>query len=65
MSAQVYDGRRAAMGVEPESASAESLRPLYLGSVTYFGSYMVDIVAHRELELTAPGFILLWERVRT
>lgn len=92
MSAQVYDARRSSLGVDPESASAESVRPLYVGSAAYFGTYSVDTAAHRvthivqgawlpdwigrrlerfyrflnddQLELSVPGFALLWQRVR-
>jgi hypothetical protein len=92
MSAQVYDARRSLLGVDPESASAESVRPLYVGSAAYFGTYSVDTVTHRvthivqgawlpdwvgrglersyrfvsddQLELSVPGFALLWQRVR-
>lgn len=92
MSAQVYDARRSPLGVEPESASAENVRPLYVGSAAYFGTYSVDTVTHRvthivqgawlpdwigrrlersyrfvnddQLELSVPGFALLWQRVR-
>jgi hypothetical protein len=92
MSAQVYDTRRSPLGVDPESASAESVRPLYVGSAAYFGTYSVDTATHRvthvvqgswlpdwigrhlersyrfvgddQLELSVPGFALLWQRVR-
>ena len=92
MSAQVYDARRSPLGVDPESASAESVRPLYVGSAAYFGTYSVDTVTHSvthsvqgawlpdwigrrlersyrfvgydQLELSVPGFALLWQRVR-
>jgi len=92
MSAQVYDARRSPLGVDPESASAESVRPLYVGSAAYFGTYSVDTATHRvthvvegswlpdwigrhlersyrfvgddQLELSVPGFALLWQRVR-
>jgi hypothetical protein len=92
MSAQVYDTRRSPLGVDPESASAESVRPLYVGSAAYFGIYSVDTATHRvthvvqgswlpdwigrrlersyrfvgddQLELSMPGFALLWQRVR-
>ena len=92
MSAQVYDARRSPLGVDPESASAESVRPLYVGSAAYFGTYSVDTVTQRvthivqgawlpdwigsrlersyrfvgddQLELSVPGFALLWQRVR-
>ena len=92
MSAQVYDARRSPLGVDPESASAESVCPLYVGSAAYFGTYSVDTVTRRvthtvqgawlpdwigrrlersyrfvsddQLELSVPGFALLWQRVR-
>jgi hypothetical protein len=92
MSAQVYDARRSPLHVEVESASAESIRPLCVGSAAYFGTYTVDIVTRRvihtvegcwlpdwigrrlersyrfvgddQLELSVPGFALLWQRVR-
>ena len=92
MSAQVYDARRSPLGVDPESASAESVRPLYVGSAAYFGTYSVDTATHRvthvvegswlpdwigrhlersyrfvgddQLELSVPGFALLWQRMR-
>jgi hypothetical protein len=92
MSAQVYDARRSPLRVDPEAASAESVRPLYVGSAAYFGTYSVDTVTHRvthtvqgcwlpdwigrrlersyrfigddQLELSVPGFALLWQRVR-
>jgi len=90
MSAQVYDARRSALQVEPEAATAESVRPLYVGSAAYFGTYSVDTLAHRvthivegawlpdwigrrlersyrfiaddQLELSVPGFALLWQK---
>jgi hypothetical protein len=92
MSAQVYDARRSPLQVKLDSASAESVRPLYVGSVTYFGTYSVDTVTQRvihdvqgawlpdwigrrlersyrfigedQLELSMPGFALLWQRLR-
>ena len=91
MAAQLYDRRRSPLGVEVEAASAESVRPLYLGSAAYFGTYTVDPVTRRvthtvegawlpdwigqnlersyrfvsddQLELSVPGFALLWQRV--
>jgi len=92
MSAQVYDARRSPLGIEPETASAESVRPLYVGSAAYFGTYSVNTATQRvthfgegcwlpdwigrrlersyrflgedRLELSVPGFALVWQRMR-
>jgi hypothetical protein len=46
MSAQLYDTRRAAIGVRWDSASAEAARTHFAGLTTYYGTYVLDTLAH-------------------
>jgi hypothetical protein len=45
VAAQVYDSRRARLGVPWESSTAEAARTAFVGMSTYFGTYTVDAAA--------------------
>ncbi|HEU0273738.1 MAG TPA: lipocalin-like domain-containing protein [Candidatus Udaeobacter sp.] len=60
MCAQLYDGRRLPLNVDPESASAESVRPLYVGSAAYFGTYTVDTALSRVTHIVQGAWLPEW-----
>ncbi|MEO8452766.1 MAG: lipocalin-like domain-containing protein [Gemmatimonadota bacterium] len=45
VAAQLYDSRRARLGIRWESAGPEAARAAYAGLITYFGTYSVDQAA--------------------
>ena len=46
MSAQLYDTRRPRLNIRWDSAGAEAARAQFAGLTTYYGSYVLDTVAH-------------------
>lgn len=47
MSAQLYDTRRPSLGVRWDSASADAARAQFAGLTTYYGTYVLDTLAHQ------------------
>ncbi|AMW06407.1 hypothetical protein GEMMAAP_19660 [Gemmatimonas phototrophica] len=46
MSAQLYDTRRPSVGVRWDSVSADAARTQFAGLTTYYGTYVLDTLAH-------------------
>lgn len=46
VSAQLYDTRRPLVGVRWDSASADAARAQFAGLTTYYGTYVLDTLAH-------------------
>ena len=46
VSAQLYDTRRRPLGIRWDSAAADAARAQFAGLTTYYGTYVLDTVAH-------------------
>ncbi len=60
VAAQVYDTRRARLGVAWQSADAEAARAQYAGLSTYFGTYAVDPKAHTVTHAVEGAMVPDW-----
>ncbi len=60
MSAQLYDARRPLLHASIDSLTAETIRPQYLGSATYYGTYTVDSSVHQVTHLVQGAWQPDW-----
>jgi hypothetical protein len=60
VSAQLYDTRRALIGVRWDSASADVTHTQYAGLTTYYGTYVLDTVAHTVTHTVAGAMAPDW-----
>ena len=60
MAAQLYDTRRAKLGLNVPQASAEAARATLAGLFAYFGRYTIDTVTRRVSHQVEGAFLPDW-----